>query len=371
MNQKVEEGKTLLVDGPAAVTVTSGKVEVFGMCVRKDHRIVVREGKRLPFFAEETSNLSISLGENASLKEVEGDTVPSSWVETFGRLIQLLKRPVVTMVIGKTDSGKTSFCTYLINRLFSHKKRIAILDGDLGQTEIGPPGTVSYAFVSEPLTEMYNMKLRNGFFVGSTSPNGALDKILEGMILMKSEITNESADFVIINTDGWVEGEEALKYKVKLAEKLEPDVVFFVQQKDELQPLITALKKFTAIILESPQVAKQRDTAKRKNLRDLNYAKYLAGAKLKAMPLNYLKIEKENAMANKLKEEKGLLLGLQNNHRRFLGIGILINVDLARKTLRVLTSVSEKPAIITFGKVTLDENFRETSIMLPYDNVSG
>ncbi len=368
MNRTVERDKTLLVDGPASVTVLSGNVEVFGLRVRKDYRIVIREGRRLPFFAGETASLNISVGENASVKEVDGDTVPTSWAESSDRLMQFQKRPVVVMVIGKTDSGKTSFCTYLVNRLFSPKQRVAVLDGDLGQSEIGPPCTVGYAFVSEPLTEMYNLKLRNAFFVGFTSPNGALDKMLEGMISMKSEILDESRDFVIINTDGWVEGEEAVKYKVKLAEKLEPDVVLFIQQKDELKPLLTALKKFVTIMAESPQAAKQRDTAKRKNLRDLSYAKYLMGAKVKSLPLNYLKIEGENTMSNRLNEEKGLLLGLHDNQRRFLGIGVLVKVDLARKTLKVLTSVSEKPAIITLGKVTLDENLRETTIVSPIDN---
>lgn len=42
MSQEVEQGKTLIVDGPTAVTVISGKVEVFGMFVKKDYRIVVR-----------------------------------------------------------------------------------------------------------------------------------------------------------------------------------------------------------------------------------------------------------------------------------------------------------------------------------------
>ena len=60
MKQLVERGKTLLVDGPASVSVVSGKVEVFGSQIGDGRRIVTREGKRLPFAVNETATLDIS-----------------------------------------------------------------------------------------------------------------------------------------------------------------------------------------------------------------------------------------------------------------------------------------------------------------------
>lgn len=43
----------------------------------------------------------------------------------------------------------------------------------------------------------------------------------------------------------------------------------------------------------------------------------------------------------------------------FLGIGVLREVDWVRKTLKVFTSVSAKPSSVAFGKVWIDENFKE------------
>ena len=77
MIQTVENGKTLLVDGPASVIVTSGKVEVFGSIVGGTSKVVIREGKRLPFVVEEKATLNISLGENAIVEEVDGNTIPT------------------------------------------------------------------------------------------------------------------------------------------------------------------------------------------------------------------------------------------------------------------------------------------------------
>jgi len=370
VNQTVEAGKTLLVDGPASVLVVSGKAEVLGFPVKGTRRIVVREGKRLPFFVAETASFDISLGENASAEEVDGNTIPPSWVESVGVLMDFQKKPVIAMVMGKADSGKTSFCTHLINKLVSANYKVAVLDGDLGQSDIGPPCTVAYAFITKPLTELYELKAENAFFVGVTSPSEALSKTIEGLALMKAEILDRMVDFVVVNTDGWVEGEEAVKYKSQLAEMLEPHVVLCIQQKDELEPLFAALIKFRKIAIDSSSVAKQRSREKRKNLREMSYAKYLTDAKVKSLPLNQLTLEEKTASPIRQGEEGGLLLGLYDAQRKILGIGILREVDSVRKTLKVLTSVSAKPAIIAFGKVRLDENLRELPTFLGENNTA-
>ena len=359
MNRMVESGKTLLVDGPASVLVVSGRVEVFGFSVKDASRIVIREGKRLPFAVLETTNFDISLGENASAEEIDGNTIPQSWIESLGILGGFQKKPVIAMVLGKVDSGKTSFCTYLINRLISEKQKVALLDGDLGQSDIGPPCTVAYAFVTKPVTDLYGLKAENAFFVGVTSPSAAVNKTIKGIALMKAEILDKAADFVVVNTDGWVEGEEAVEYKLRLAEELNPDVIFCVQQKDELAPLLVALEKFIKTTIDSPLTAKQRSREKRRNLRELGYIKYLTDAKVKSLSLKLLTIEEQSVAPIRRAEEGGLLLGLYDSQRKFLGIGILCKVNYVRKALKVLTSVSEKPSSITLGKVRLDENLKE------------
>ena len=359
MNRTVEHGKTLIVDGPASVSIASGKVEVFGFSVKDPCKIVIREGKRLPFFAAETANLDVWLGENASVEEVDGNTVPQSWIESLEVLTGFNKKPVVAMVVGKVDSGKTSFCTYLINKLVSAKQRVAVLDGDLGQSDVGPPCTVGYVIASAPITELYSLEAENAFFVGATSPSEALSRTIDGMVLMKAEILRKAVDFVVVNTDGWVEGEEAIKFKLQLAEKLEPDVVLGIQQGDELKPLLIALERFAKDVVESPRAIRQRSVEKRRNLREMGYAKYLRNAKVRTWFLNKLRIEEENVALIRHDEGRGLLLGMYNSERKFLGIGVVLELNHMKKLLRALTSVSEKPESIVVGKVRLDENFRE------------
>jgi polynucleotide 5'-hydroxyl-kinase GRC3/NOL9 len=419
MNKIVEKGKTLLVDGPASVTVVSGVAEVFGSTVESKGKVVIREGKRLPFTAKETANLEISLGENASIEEVDGNTIPPSWIEAFEQLLNFQNKPVAAMVLGTVDSGKTSFCTYLTNRLLQEKQKVAILDGDLGQSDIGPPCTVAYTFLTKPVTDLFNLEAKNAFFIGFTSPSTAINKVIEGLSSLKREILEGNPDFIVINTDGWVEGEDAINYKVQLVKELNPDIIFCIQQKDELAPLLNSLEGFQKIVVESPPTIKQRSREKRRSLRELGYIKYLKNAKVQSLPISWLKIEgneflglgithentkqakrvydllgmkplhfaelkdrvclvigrgrwisneklikMEETLGKKIAllrkgEEEGLLVALYNNDRKFLGIGVLREIDYSRKTLKIFTPVSEGISIVALGRIKLDKNLKE------------
>jgi len=419
MNRMVENGKTLLVDGPASVTVTLGKVEVFGFTLGNTKKVVIREGKRLPFVVEEKATLNISLGESANIEEIDGSTIPQSWIKSSEEILKLQTKPVTAIVLGTVDSGKTSFCTYLINKLLNEKKKVAFLDGDLGQSDIGSPCTIAYTFVTKPTTDLFNLQAKNAFFVGVTSPSTAINKVIEGLTLLRTEILGDKPDFIVIDTDGWIEGEDAVNYKVQLVGELNPDIIFYIQQKDELTTLLNTLEKFRKVVVDSPSAIKQRSREKRKNLRELGYMKYLRNAKVQSLPLSWLKIE-ENTLgfgrahenvnqANKIYdilgmkplhfaelkdkvciiigrrrwingdsmkkleeitkkkiwvirkgEEEGLIMALYNAERKFLGIGILHDIDYARKTIKIFTPVSEEISIIALGKIKLDKNLKET-----------
>jgi len=60
MNVTVEVGKTFLVDGPASVTLVSGKTEVFGYDLKAMGKVVIRDGKRMPFAVKEKATFEVS-----------------------------------------------------------------------------------------------------------------------------------------------------------------------------------------------------------------------------------------------------------------------------------------------------------------------
>jgi polynucleotide 5'-kinase involved in rRNA processing len=58
-------------------------------------------------------------------------------------------------------------------------------------------------------------------------------------------------------------------------------------------------------------------------------------------------------------KEKGILVGLRSSRKRFLGIGILLEYNRARRIMKVLTPVRSKPASIAIGKIRLDPELKE------------
>lgn len=424
MNQTVKSGKTLLVDGPASVKTVSGKVEVFGSVLRNTRKVVIREGKRLPFTVKETAVFDVSLGENATVEEIHGSTIPSSWTKACEELLNFQIRPFTVVVLGTVDSGKTSFCTYLMNKLLKEKKRVAILDGDLGQSDVGPPCTIAYAFATKPVMDLFDLEARNAFFVGVTSPSKAIDKVMEGLASLRKEVLTDSPHVIVIDTDGWVEGEDAINYKVQLIEQLDPDIIFCIQQKDELGPLLKTLEKFRRVRVDSPPVIRKRTREKRRSLRELGYVKYLINAKVQSIPLNRVKIEadelaglsmtrenfrqarkiydllgmkplhfaelqdkvciviskrrwidmdtikrvheftKKKVVVVRKGEEQGLLAALYDAERKFLGIGVLREIDYRRKVMKVYTPTSKEVSIVATGRIKLDKDLREIPIFV-------
>jgi polynucleotide 5'-hydroxyl-kinase GRC3/NOL9 len=425
MKHVIDEGKTLLVDGPASVSLLSGEISVLGAPFHIEENLIVREGKRLPLWVKKRATVELRLGEGASVNEADAGTVPSSWDEAAKELLSLTK-PVTVMVMGGVDSGKTSFCTFLVNAAVTKKLRTAVIDSDLGQSDVGPPSTVGYNFVAEPVNDLFEIEVQDAVFVGSASPSGAINKVIDGLACLKARIMDQGADFLVINTDGWVEGEEASAYKIRLAETVGSSAVVGLRQENELRPILDALHDVKVVVVDSPQLIQPRSREKRKLLRELSYKKYMKEAKMQSFSLGWLKVNNSllgsggqlhrkrlETLSNLLQkrpvyseetvaaiivvlkrsepvteeqinaaeehfgkrvkvifegDEEGLLVGLKTEEDNFLGIGILHEVDYKRKTLKVYTPVSQKPYMLCFGQIKLNKNFRETGLSTVYSN---
>ena len=423
MKHFVEKGKTLLVDGPASVSLLSGKVSVLGAPLQIEKNLVVRQGKRLPLWVKKRATVELMLGEGASISKVEKDLVPFSWGDVAKQLLSLDK-PVTVLVMGGVDSGKTSFCTFLVNEAIKHKLKTGIIDADLGQSDVGPPSTVGFSFVTDPINDLFEIDVQCGFFVGSTSPSGALSKVIDGLTCLKDRVMASDMDFLVINTDGWIEGKEASAYKVRLAKSAGCSAVVGMQQKNELKQILDSLVAVKVLLLESPQLIQPRNREKRKLLRELSYKKYLKGSKMQSLSLSWITVKdsvlgagaplhrnrlaklsnmlntrpvyaeesvsalfvvlhrNEGVAERQIKDvekyfkkrvkviregdEEGLLVGLMTEEDKFLGIGILNEVDYKRKILKIYTPVNKKVSKLCFGQIKLNKNFKEAGLTTVY-----
>lgn len=421
MRQNIKKGKTLLVDGPACVALYSGAIRVFGAQIKIGDHIVIRRGRRVPIEAIEDSQLELLVGSLSSHTIIDEDPIPDTWKGAVNKMLSV-KEKVEAAVIGGIDSGKSSFCIYLANMALNSGRRVALVDGDLGQSDVGPPGTLGLSFIKKPVADPFNLQPDHIIFLGITSPYTVREPAINGLMELRDRAVNAGSDFIIINTDGWIEGNDAVSYKRQLIDNLKPNFVVIMQGSGELAPIIDSLASMEVEILavETPKNVKRRDRETRKMIRETSYKKYLKNAKIRSYPLSWiefdgilkikgrldqlLKKKIENIIGNKivycenssdyiilvLKEgatlnneesmklaaqlnkpmrivhkgdEKGLLVALKDKSEKFLGMGIIKSIDFEKSILKVYTNVREPIAKIHIGRIRLDENGNEIEIV--------
>lgn len=417
MKRTVEAGKTLLVDGPASVILLTGAADILGAPVQTASKIVIREGKRFPFEIKEKAEFDLLLGEKAGANEVPASTIPKSWEDAANTILELKNLPATVMIVGGIDSGKTSFSAYLANKALKMKRSVAMIDADLGQSDVGPPSTIGSCRITKPVRDPFEISAENVCFIGVTSPGSAVPKVIDGIAKVKEKVMKRGASLLIVNTDGWIEGEDAIRYKVALAKQVKPDIVVAIQEKNELTFLLGALIETQNLAIESSPAVRKRDREERKLLRELSYKKYLRGATVETFLLSWIRISGvtfgtgaqpsrermnkiaehlgttpiyceetpnsifmvlskeqwadeeiaeslEGIMKKKIKivwqgDEEGLLVALHNKDENFLGIGILQEIDYERRVLKIFTRVKSGVSSIHVGQMKLDRTGKE------------
>ncbi len=415
MIRKLQKGRTLLVDGPACVNLISGETSVLGALSKPGDRIVVREGRRMPFETSHDSEFELTLGSSASVSEIEEYAFPVSWRKTAEEIFSSNKSTVV--VIGGIDSGKTSFCTYLANLVLANNSKITFVDGDLGQSDVGPPGTISAVSLRKPVFDLFCLQPEDSVFVGFTTPSNNTRITIDALNRIKNtRLSKNIQEYLIINTDGWVEGSGAVDYKTRLVRALKPDIIVTIQRSDELRPLADSLSDFRLLPIDIPRTVKPRDRETRKKFRELSYKKYLKEAKIRSFNLGWVKMEGEMEICVKSKsdlraeieksigdgitnctqthstimslleksklarledkeeiehnldkkmrvlhegDEKDLLVALCNHSGKFLGIGTISGIDFKRGFVKIFTPVEETISAIQVGQIKLDQEGRE------------
>lgn len=389
--------------------------------------MVIREGKRVPFSVAEKAEFDLLLGEKGAVNIVEASTIPRSWEDAVNTILDQKDGHVTVMVAGGIDSGKTSFCAYLVNKALKIKRHVTIIDADLGQSDVGPPSTIGSCRITKPIRDPFEIGAEDICFIGVTSPSGEVAKVIDSIEKMKEKALKRCIDLLIINTDGWIEGEDAIRYKVALVREIKPQIVVGIQEQSELTFLLGALTETQNIAVESSPAVRKRDREERKLLRESGYKKYLKGAAVQSFPLSWIRISGvpfgigqppsrnhmnkiveqigttpiyseetpslvfialskeqwadeeiaknlETTLKRKVRiawegDEKGLLVALHDKDENFLGIGVIEELDYERRILKVYTRIRSGVSSIHVGQIKLDRTGKEleqTSIFANY-----
>jgi polynucleotide 5'-hydroxyl-kinase GRC3/NOL9 len=160
---------------------------------------------------------------------------PEEW---YTVLKDLEKERGIAILLGATDTGKSTLAKYLIFNLCQRGLKVALVDADIGQSFIGPPTTIGFSvFKSDPDWEVV-LSPPEIFFVGSTTPEGYLPTHLKGVKRMMDKAISSGAEVVLVDTTGFVLGEAGKELKRRKIDVLSPHFIIALQKSDEIEPLL-------------------------------------------------------------------------------------------------------------------------------------
>ena len=215
--------QVLLVKGPATA-VCEGAVSVLGMDTSRKE-IIVRTGKTLPFEAAGDSRAMIRLGRWGSYRLLNDSKVGVSiWKNLVSMM--LTNKPRCIMLVGANDTGKSTLTAYLSNVAVANGKKVSVVDGDVGQGDLAPPGCIGASRIEKQFLDLRDLNAEHYRFIGTTSP-----RRVEGLVIKSiKDIADRllaTSDICIVNTDGYID-EHGIDYKIELADILKPDLIVYL-----------------------------------------------------------------------------------------------------------------------------------------------
>ncbi len=270
----LEEGEDLRLYGPLSLTVKKGLLTLLGAELKKGDRVEINRYRSYVAIANESTEVEISVKKGGKIEFPANEEHISEWIKVADSLLDSLEKPSTVAVVGPVESGKTSYTAFLANRALSKGIIPAIIDADIGQADIGPSGFVSLAYAETWVTWLRELNPSLMKFVGSIEPSHVIGKLISSIAKLIEEALKEGAGIVIVDTDGWTQGIQALESKVDLLDSIRSDIVIVLE--DEL--LYNFLKKSIdapVYYLPSPSIKVARDPSDRKLLRRENYKRFL------------------------------------------------------------------------------------------------
>jgi polynucleotide 5'-hydroxyl-kinase GRC3/NOL9 len=279
----------------------------------------------------------------------ESVVVPDAWLDLdFAALHGVL------FVVGAPDTGKSTFAQWLFGRLAGrrHDQHTAFLDGDVGQSVLGPPTTLTLGMSSSNVFKDLEILVR--WFVGDVSPRGHMLPLVVGAGRLARRAFEVGAETVIVDTTGLVDqaqGGVALKHA--LVDELQPTTLFALRRADELEPILDPLRLLPhPRVVELPviNVVHRRDAPARQAHRARAFHRYFTTAGVLRLSL------RERAVFGGHTFAPRRLLALRDAGGFTLALGVVLSFSADDDELIVHTPSTDAGAVasVQLGAIGVD-----------------
>lgn len=208
---------------------------------------------------------------------------PSAWETLAG---EVLPRAKLIILVGAVDTGKSTMTAYLASAAFRFGYRTAVVDADVGQSEVGPPGTVGMGLLRQPVTHLQEVPLAAFYFVGATTPRGHVVAAVVGTKRMVEEAFALGAERVIVNTTGLVGGNLGRTLKYQKVALLQPEAIIGLARGSEIEPLLKTWEAmgFPVYRLGVAPGVRRRSFEMRAAFREKRWREFFTGSRRLTLP---------------------------------------------------------------------------------------
>jgi polynucleotide 5'-hydroxyl-kinase GRC3/NOL9 len=269
----------------------------------------------------------------------------------------LEKERGITILLGATDTGKSTLAKFIIFNLCKRGLKVALVDADIGQSFLGPPTTIGFAvFKSDPTWEIV-LSPPEIFFVGSTTPEGCIPIHLKGTKRMADKAHSSGADVIIVDTTGFILGETGKELKRKKIDLLSPRFIIALQKSNEIEHVLDHYKEnplYKIIRIPLSDRVRPRSMEERRINRTNKFQEYFKHSVTQELTIEEVQIEGEVLDPNGdvlpfdwALRINGLLIGLKDSNDETLALGVVRNYFEEKKVVRVLTPLEDTQRVKT------------------------
>ena len=273
----------------------------------------------------------------------------------------------VTVVVGASDAGKTTLVATLAGELASRGASVAVVDADVGQSEIGPPTTVGLGSVAGRLDRLSDAALIALQFVGVSSPVRDIRGVVDATRRMADRARADGFDRVLVDTSGLVAGWPGRLLKERKIAALDPDLVLLLQRGDECEALVARYASSSrprVVRIAAAGRPRSRSQAVRRAHRMAAFDRYLHRAAVVPIALSGVAVRTPADVP--LDACADALCGLDDARGDTLALGVVASVT--SETLRVLTPLPRRTGV---AGVRVGLERRDGTLVVPAPARSG
>lgn len=268
------------------------------------------------------------------------------------------------MVIGGSDSGKTTFVECLAGALAAVHPGVGVADLDMGQSHIGPPTSVAWGKAGRDFGDLAGMVAEDFYFTGTVTPVGSLLPSVAG-----AKVVTDSASLscrkIVIDTTGLIAGPVGRVLKQFKIDILDPDVIIALEDERELAHILDAFRAHRRPVIHRiaiPVDVRPKSTEERSAYRFDRIMAYFKDARSMTVSLKDIGIRftGDSAPINTA-SLRNRIVSLRDEGNRDRALGIVEEVITKENRITILTPATGEAGFSTLviGKAEIDRNKKE------------